>query len=337
MRRLIWLAIVFSCLWAGYWFAVATALEIGLTKYLPKEPRRGDPVQISYSDLSLRGFPDRFETRITDITLTNAKNGIRWSGPFFQISALSYKPYHITAALPDDQTLRLPGEELHITNDQNGANIEFAPRALFDSAAVINHAGLKMRNVAVSSSLGWKAAFDGASVTIDQTDADPLRYDLTANIRAITLPEQMRRLFDPAHLQPAALDSFNLNGTLAFTTPLNLLAPHHDQPALSEIMVKGMAFVWDDVQFLADGSLQIDGNGTPNGTLNLTAHNWQKIYQLADQANAVDPDYAQTIQNGLKVLAGMSKGANVIKAPLILSDGQMFLGPFPIGPAPRLN
>ncbi|MCK4711478.1 MAG: DUF2125 domain-containing protein, partial [Marinosulfonomonas sp.] len=68
----------------------------------------------------------------------------------------------------------------------------------------------------------------------------------------------------------------------------------------------------------------------------LTAHNWQKIYQLADEANAVDPEYARTIQNGLKVLASMSKGADVIKVALNFTDGEMFLGPFPIGPAPHL-
>ncbi|MCK4712061.1 MAG: DUF2125 domain-containing protein, partial [Marinosulfonomonas sp.] len=276
MRKLIWLAIVFSCLWAGYWFVVAAVLQGGLEKYLPQQHGRNDPIQITYSDLSVRGFPKRFDIHATDITLTGSEKAARWKAPFFRISALSYKPYHITAALPPTQTLRWQGEELQITSDEIEGRVEFLPASFFDKALEIERSSFMIRNVAVASSLGWETALNEGSITIARTDATQMHYDLKVTIRAITLPDQMRRLFDPAHLQSGALDSFSLDSTLVFTNPLSLLATCKNTPDLSEITVKGMAFIWGDVQFLANGRLQIDGNGTPNGTLSLTAHNWQK-------------------------------------------------------------
>jgi hypothetical protein len=151
------------------------------------------------------------------------------------------------------------------------------------------------------------------------------------------MPDELRMAIDPARQQPAVFDRISLDSTLAFTHPWNLLATRANTPQLTEIAVASLTTLWGDVQFQASGTLQIDQNGYPSGTLDLTATNWQKMYQLAENANAVDPDFAQTIQNALKVLANMSEGENIIKAPLNFANGQMLLGPLPIGAAPRLN
>ena len=37
------------------------------------------------------------------------------------------------------------------------------------------------------------------------------------------------------------------------------------------------------------------------------------------------------------LLAGLTEGDRDIEAPLVLANGRMFLGPFPIGPAPRIT
>lgn len=337
MRKLIAIIVILFGLWGGYWFVGSTALETGLKDYLTTKHRANDPIHISYADLVVRGFPNRFDTRLSDISVTDAATGINWSAPFFQIHALSYKPYHIIAALPHSQTLRLPDQELQIASDEIKGSVVFAAGALLDKALEIERSSIIIRNLAVTSNMGWKTAIKEGSIATRSTPAKPLHYDLAASARVILLPDQLRMAIDPARQQPAVFDRISLDSTLAFTHPWNLLAKRSDTPQLTEITVTDLTILWGDVQFQASGILQIDRNGYPNGTLDLIATNWQKIYQLAENANAVDPDFAQTIQNALKVLADMSEDENVIKAPLNFANGQMLLGPLPIGPAPRLN
>lgn len=335
MRKLLAIIIILSGLWGGYWFVGSTALKTGLKQYLARQHDIGAPVQIAYSELTVRGFPNRFDTRLSEISVTDTANGISWSAPFFQIYALSYKPYHIIAALPHSQTLRLPDQQLQISSDEIKGSVVFAPDALLDKALEIQRSRFVLRNLDVTSDMGWKTAIAKASLASRQTPANPLHYDLAATATTIALPEALRALVDPAHLQPRRFDSLSLDSTLAFSQPWNLLAQHPKLPQLTEIAVKDLTLIWGDLQFHARGVLQIDQNGYPAGALDLTVSNWPKVYQLAENANAVDPDFAAPLQNALKVLAAMSADDNVIKAPLNFANGQMLLGPLPIGPAPR--
>lgn len=337
MRKLISLIIFLSVLWGGYWFIGSTALKTSLKDYLSSAHSGSDPVPIAYSDLSVRGFPNRFDTRLTDISVSNATAGIKWSAPFFQIHALSYKPYHIIAALPHSQTLQLPNQELQITSDEIKGSVVFVAGALLEKALEIDRSSIVIHQLAVSSNMGWKTAIRDGSIATRQTPTRPLHYDLSASANSIALPKALRAVIDSKQQQPAMLSRVALDSTLQFTHPWNLLASRATGPQLIEVTVNEMSILWGDAQLQANGHLRIDPRGYPTGKLDLVATNWQQMYQLAANANAVDPDFAQTIQNGLKVLAGMSAGENVIKAPLIFKDGQMLLGPWPIGPVPRLN
>lgn len=337
MRKLVTLIVILFTLWGGYWFVGSKALEDGLKKYLSAEHSQNAPVRIRYSSLSVRGFPSRFDTRLSDIRVTDTINGISWRAPFFQIYALSYKPYHIIAALAQTQTLRLPDQELEITSDEIKGSVVFVAGPLLDQALEIDRTSFVMRNLAVGSSLGWKTAIKEGNIATRQTPANPLHYDLSVTAKQITLPDHLRMAIDPTHQQSAVFDSVTLDSTLTFTNPWNLLATRQNKPALAQVAVKNLLLVWGNIQFQADGILQIDRNGYPVGKLDLKATNWQKMYQMADEANAINPDFAQTIQNGLKVLAKMSGENGVVKLPLNFSNGQMLLGPFLIGPAPRLN
>jgi len=337
MRKLIGIITVLFGLWGGYWFVGSTALETNLKNYLTSEHSPTDPVEIAYSELTVRGFPNRFDTRLTDISVIDAAAGISWRAPFFQIHALSYKPYHIIAALPHSQTLQLPGQDLQISSDEIKGSVVLAPGALLDKALEIERSSIVIRNLGVESNMGWKTAITKASIATRQTPTRPLHYDLAASANAITLPKPLRTLIDPKQQQPAVLDRATLDSTLTFTQPWNLLAARAMTPHLTEVAVNGFNIFWGDVQLQASGSLQIDSGGHPQGRLELTATNWQKMYQLAENANVVDPNFAQTIQNGLKVLADMSGGENVIKVPLNFTNGQIYMGPFLIGAAPRFN
>lgn len=337
MRKLIVIIVTLFGLWGGYWYVGATALETGLKDYLAAKHRASDPIPIIYDDLIVRGFPNRFDTTLTNVRITDAANGLDWRAPFLHIHALSYRPYHIIAALPHDQTLRISGQDLQISSDEIKGSVVFIAGALLDKELAIDHSSFVMRNLAVTSSFGWKAAIGDGSIATRQTPTNPLHYDLAASATAITLPDQLRKTLDPDRLLADAIDRISLDASLGFTAPWNLLANRKNLPVLTEVSVNKLSVVWGDVQISARGDLQIDQQGYPNGRLDLTVTNWRTIYQLAKNANIIDPGFTQTIQNGLKVLADMSEGADTINMPLVFENQQMRLGPFPIGPAPRLR
>jgi len=337
MHKLISLIVVLSGLYGGYWFVGANRLEAGLKEYLAAEHGPDDIIQIDYANLAVRGFPNRFDTRFEEVSIENKTNGILYSAPFFQIYALSYKPYHIIASLPHSQSLRLAGEQLGITSDEIKGSVVFDAPSLLDKALEIDRSSFVMSNLMVTSDQGWNTSIKTGSVAVRQTPTKPLHYDLAISAQNISLPRQLRMLVDPAGKLSELFDSIQLDSTLAFNNPLNLLADNNNQPVLEDIKVTDLTFIWDDIQFQAKGALTIDSRGYPNGKLDLTATNWQKIYQLAQDSGAVDPEFAPTVQNGLRVLAGMSESGEIIKASLNFTDGQMSIGPFAIGPAPRLR
>ncbi|MFN4131268.1 MAG: DUF2125 domain-containing protein, partial [Paracoccaceae bacterium] len=58
---------------------------------------------------------------------------------------------------------------------------------------------------------------------------------------------------------------------------------------------------------------------------------------LATTMGLIKPEIAPTVQNMMQAVAGSSGDPEVLEMPLIFRDGQMLLGPLPLGPAPRLN
>lgn len=337
MRKLIAIITILFGLWGGYWVIGATALETGLKDYLSTNHRAKDPIHVAYSDLSVRGFPNRFDTSLTNIRVTDLANRLDWRAPFLHVHALSYKPYHIIAALPHDQTLQISGQELQITSDEIKGSVVFVASALLDKELAIDRSSFVIRNLAVSSNMGWKTAISDGTIATRQTPTNPLHYDLAVSATTITLPDQLRKTFDPDQLLADAIHRISLDASLGFTAPWTLIAHQQNMPVLTDISVNKLAVVWDDVQISATGDLQIDQHGYPSGTLIVTASNWQKIYRLAQSTNTIDPIFAQTIQNGLKILAETADNKHSIDIPLIFANRQMRIGLFPIGPAPRLR
>ena len=153
MRRLISIITIFFVLWGGYWFVGSTALKTGLKAYLSSEHTANDPIHIAYSDLTVRGFPNRFDTRLTEISVMDAASNISWRAPFFQIHALSYKPYHIIAALPHSQILQLPDQVLQITSDEIKGSVVFVAGSLLEKALEVDRSSVVIRNLGVSSDM----------------------------------------------------------------------------------------------------------------------------------------------------------------------------------------
>ena len=120
MRALIWITAVLSLAYGGYWAVASSQVRAGATQALDEMRAEG---RADYSALSLTGFPSRFDLTITDPVFAGAQAS--WRAPFLQVFALSYRPNHIIAVWPHEQTLAVAGQRIAVTSDDMRASAVF--------------------------------------------------------------------------------------------------------------------------------------------------------------------------------------------------------------------
>src|SRR5690606_13559785 len=132
MRLLLAIVIIAAAAWAGYWFIGSSALRSGITAWF--DARESEGWVADYSKISVRGFPNRFDTNLTDVDLQDPVSGLGWQAPFFQVFSLSYKPYHVIAVWPHEQRILAPEGAYKLSSTDMRASLvleastKFAPK-----------------------------------------------------------------------------------------------------------------------------------------------------------------------------------------------------------------
>ncbi len=325
MRFLTILVVVLAGLYGGYWFAGRYAMETGVAGFL--DGLTEDGWQISYSDLSTQGFPSRFDTTITDLSVTHPTNGVTWATPLFQTLALSYRPTQVIAVWPEQQVITMPGDRLVVTAEglRASAGVDVGLSLPFDEATV------ESGPMTVVSDLGWQVALDKLLFAFRDAGPGVADYDLFLNGEKIVPPAEIKALLDPEGTLPAAVDQVWLDAGLTFDQPLD--RNMRGQIRVTAINLRELRLNWGTLAFTAKGQLTVDEVGIPTGEISLSAQNWQQVITLAVSAGVLSPTMAMMVQRGGAMLAG---GSDTLTAPLTFRDGNMTLGPIPLGPAPRL-
>ena len=172
-------------------------------------------------------------------------------------------------------------------------------------------------------------ALEGAigSLIVDMQATDLPTYAMTVSGTDIQLPVQV--INNPI-LQN--VDLIDFNGELTFDRVLSVTdqAPN----PLQSIAFAPLRMNWDELDVTVNGDLQIDAFGIPTGRLDLSASGWQVLVQLMADAGMIDRG---TVFGYSAMIGGLADENGRVNLPLIFADGQIKLGPFPLGPAPRLR
>ena len=89
MRFLLAVILIAASGWSGYWFVGQNGLSRGFETWF--EARRAEGWVAETSDITVQGFPNRFDTGFSDLVLADPATGLAWEAEFFQILA---KPRH---------------------------------------------------------------------------------------------------------------------------------------------------------------------------------------------------------------------------------------------------
>lgn len=323
MRLLAGVIVVLALLYGGYWFVGAGAAERGALAALDRLQARG--VVVQHGGVSVAGFPSRFDLTLTEPALSDPARGLGWSAAFAQVFSLSYKPWHLIAALPETQQITLPGQQLVLATTRMQGSLVMKPAPDLPLAALDAVA----EGVSLRSDLGWALALASANLRLAEGEGGA--YQLA--VRALdVVPDQ--RLVAGTRL-PETLERIDLLADVSFDRVPALR--DGAAPVVQRVVVQEAHVIWGPVKLLAKGDLLADATGRAEGRLDLRIEGWQAALDAVQSLQLI-PDRFLPLLTGVLTQMELASGEpGVIALPLTFQNGLASLGPVPLGPAPRLR
>ena len=301
MRWLIVAVLVAALAWSVNWLLARRSLETRLTAWFAARQEAG--WQAAHDGLSIRGFPNRLDARLSEPRLAPPGGAWRWQAPWLGLSALVYRQGRVIVTWPARQSLEIAGREVAIGAGRLRASADLA---LADGGAL-------RRLVLVGSDITGEvaAARIGAGtmrLALDRQAGDRPVYRVGL---AVTEGE------GPA--MPARLE-IDAEATLA--APLR---PGRPLPPVTRLRITAAEAAWPSGAGLsASGVLTPDTAGRAEGRLTLT------VTEGGGLSAALAP--LGLGERALSRLTAEAGGELVLR----LAGGRVRLGPVPVAPAPRL-
>ncbi|MEW9919683.1 DUF2125 domain-containing protein [Marimonas sp. MJW-29] len=331
MRRLVWIVVVLAVLWCGWWWVSAQRLERGITDTLVALEAEGWRTELG--GVAVSGFPGALEATVTNVALSDDLTGTGLAIDRFDLSAPAYWPGDMTLSVPDRPVVLIrPTGPLFLH-----------PK---DAAAVLSlHPGPSLELVTLSAtSAGWALETPEGNVL----SATELRFGLTqdAEARETYKIELAAASFVPGEVirtamalpdgWPQAFEAFWVDVRVTFDRPLDRRSLDERVPQLRQIAILEWDLAWGDLRATAEGAVQFDAGGVPQGEVLLRVERWRDILDRAATAGVVDAGQRVQVELVLNALANLGGSTETLNLPVAFRGGEMFLGPILLGPAPRL-
>ncbi|WP_185962070.1 DUF2125 domain-containing protein [Palleronia caenipelagi] len=326
MRVLIAIVVIAALAWSGYWFIGARALDKGLRSGI--EAARAQGMQIETEQLRVTGFPNRFDTMIDDPQIATADGRFGWAGPFLQIFALSYRPNEVIVALPDTHTVTTPSGLYEVTAPGAKASAQFRLKKTLP----LDHAQLVAENVTLTREGKSLSMARLLAATRVPEGAGPEVQNIGISVDDLAISAEIAPdLPDAARI----VDGLRLDATVGLTGPLDRNAIEVAPVAIRSIDLTELKVDWAGIGMSATGNLSVDARGIPTGPVEVSLANWPSAIDLIIDAGLIPAERADAVRQALSLMALMGGGKRALTVPLDLREGRVFLGPLPIGMAPR--
>ncbi|MEX0969109.1 MAG: DUF2125 domain-containing protein [Paracoccaceae bacterium] len=325
MRKLLFLVILAASLWGGYWFIGASAKNIALTEWFKAQNTRGWTAQ--YDTLAVRGFPNRFDTTITDYLLENPYGRWGLQGEALEIAALSYKPNHAIISFQGQQTLSTPQMVVRLNARQLRASMVVEPSI----DLTLERLRLEAANMEMRSGTGWQGAFDFAYLAFENVETRPLDYRFGLSLSAFN--HGIRWQGTPPDL-PRLIQSIAVDSITTYDAPWDRLSFETRPPRARHISLQSFALQWGDLGITAQGEVDILADGTLDGEISLRIENVRLFIAALRAGGVLEPNLTGGAIAGLTRLAARR---NSLTLPLRFTNRRTRLGPIDLGPAPQMN
>lgn len=331
MRALLGVILIAAAAWSGYWFVGASGARFAFEQWF--KDRRAEGWAAEYADLAVQGFPNRFDTNLTDVTLADPETGLAWDAPFLQIFALSYQPNHIIAVWPNTQRIATPLAKYDLAStDMRASLVTQATRLLPLERLSLTADTLQI----LEDGQNDPSRINSLRLAADRLPTSDSTYRLGFFADGFEPASNWREQIDAADRLPDALDALSADMTVEFDKPWDLDAIQTARPQPRKIELRLAQARWGQLELQAAGQVAIDVSGQPEGVLTIKAQNWREILQLAVQSGTIPQGLSDTLDDGLSLLSQLAGNPKTLDIPLGLRGGSIWLGPVPIGPAPQI-
>lgn len=325
MRWLTGLVVVLGCLWGGYWFVGERGFEAAARNGFAT--LEADGKVATYSKLEVHGFPNRFDLTVKDPHFADPATAVAWKAPFFQVLSLSYKPWHVIAAFPSEQRLTLPYDAMTVRSAKMQASVIVKPQP----ALPLDRMTLIGETVEVIGDRGWKVKADALqfATRLDESRVD--MHEIGLNVTNLAPDAALLAVFN--EVLPPKIALIRVDAHVGLTAPIDrqVLAA---QPQIASVDLDNLRIEWGSVQVTAKGSVVTDAEGFAQGDAVLRLENWRVALDVAQSTGILAAQDRQMWEQAAQFLAQQS---DTLELPLQFKNGSSFVGPFAVGPAPRLR
>lgn len=318
--------------WGGYWLVGSRTTEAAFAGWF--ETRRADGWVAEYNELNTAGFPNRFDTSFTGLSLADPEGDLAWQAPLFQVLTLSYTPHKFIAVWPHEQVLARPDQRLTITSEDMRASISFVPGL----SLPVDHATFETTAAQVASSNGWHSRIGHGQLSIRRTPGGAANsYDIYVAATGVAPGEDYMQTLRGVAGLPDVIERVTVDGRAIFDAPWDRFAVERRRPQPTRIELDSLDAAWGDLALSARGALDVAEDGTPTGEIDVKATNWREMIALAEATGALSPDWAGPLTRALEGLARLSGNPETLDVPLRFGRGIMSVGPVPVGAAPKIR
>ncbi|MFB9149666.1 DUF2125 domain-containing protein [Roseovarius ramblicola] len=331
MRALLAVILVAAAAWAGYWVIGSRATLSAFERWF--DARRAEGWVAETSRLGVQGFPNRFDVAFEDLILADPATGLAWEAPRFQIDALSYRPGHVIAVWPDEQLVATPQEKFRLESRDMRASLVIAP----DTALAPRRMTLTAEFLRVTPKARPEetTALSALSLAAERQEGSTYRLGLRAE--GLTLAARTHARLDPGGRLPDRISGFSADVVASFDKPWDRTAIERARPQPTHLRVRLAEGRWGDLHLQAAGEVDVTQEGWPEGEITLKARNWREIVTILRSAGALPESLAGSVESGLGMMARLAGNPDTLDIPLGFGGGRMWLGPVPLGTAPRLR
>jgi hypothetical protein len=316
--------------YSAYWAAAARQIESGVTAWAAASRER--QIDASWQALAVAGFPLRFHIELKDAALRDRSVE---PAPELRVPAVS------ASAAPwdlGDWRLDAPAG---LFGDADIGRLPLRLRALGAAGAVhLDAAGggalwLRLRDASMKGS--GEVRIGAANLWITLPARPPQRqtepsFGVAADLRAVDLPAAARALGDS--IEELAF-GITVNGALPSGNLVRSAAAWRDAGGTVEL--DNLDLRWGGLGATATGTLALDRELQPIGGISGAIEGYDRVLQALVQAGRLPAGDAGLAQLALTLLAKAGPdGRPQIATSFTIQNGQMFLGPARLGPAPRL-
>jgi hypothetical protein len=332
MKRLLAIVIIAALAWSGYWFFMAETRERLLENWL--EDRRAEGWVADATDLYVSGYPNRIDTFVTDLALADPDEGWRWNAEQFQILSMSWKPHHLIAVWPGEQGIGSPYETIRMTSERMRGSVIFRPTPRLE----LDRTAIELADLRLTGDLGWEAHIGSAILATRQApDAGEHAHEIAFDAKGLVPPNAWSEQIPGSRALPREMEVLKLDAIVDFDRPWDRAAVETENPAITGFELRDASAIWGNLSLRAKGHLETDAEGFAEGEISLRARNWRQMLEIAELSGAISSELAGAMRGGLDLIAMLSGDRNTIEVPLAFRDGRTFLGPIPVGEAPRLS